>query len=115
MMLLITSMVFCEDYRIIQKSEDGRYYLDENTVILLANYIKKLEDMNMNYQAQIGNLEEQVANLKDLISAYEEEINKLSQDNKSLKDQIDSLSWQRTTLGVIAAISIGAVIILFLR
>ena len=115
MTLLISLMTFSEDYQIIQRSEDGRYYLDENTVILLADYIKKLEDLNSNYQLQISNLEEQVANLKELISAYEDEINNLRSENQSLKQEIESLSWQKTTLGVVTAVAVGAVIILFLK
>ena len=115
MTLLISLTTFCEDFQIIQKSNDGRYYLDENTVMLLANYIKKLEDLNANYEMQISNLEEQVANLRDLLTAYEQEIDDLTSENEKLKHEVETLSWQRSALGIVTAITVGAVIILFLK
>ena len=115
MMLLTISTMFCEEYRIIQRSEDGRYYLDNETVILLANYISKLEDLNKNYQLQIANLEDQVRNLKELLEIEKTEKKALQDKVDELESKIKTLSMQNTIWTVVVAIAIGGIVILFLQ
>lgn len=115
MMLLTISTMFCEEYKIIQKSEDGRYYLDDETVVLLANYISKLEDLNANYKMQISNLEQQVQNLKLLLEAEQNEKKNLEAEINELQRQIKALNAKNTIWTVVAAVAIGGVILLFLQ
>jgi len=57
LMILLAMVCVAQEYKVIQRAEDGRYYLDEQTVLLIANYIKQLEELNQNYKSQISNLE----------------------------------------------------------
>jgi len=82
--------------------------MDESTVIALANYIKQLEELNKNYGLQIDNLSKQVELLK--------------QQNVTLQAQVDSLNQQlkeeknkQLIYTVVAVITIGTTIILFLK
>jgi len=82
--------------------------MDESTVIALANYIKQLEELNKNYGLQIDNLSKQVELLK--------------QQNITLQAQVDSLNQQlkeeknkQLIYTVVAVITIGTTIILFLK
>jgi len=82
--------------------------MDESTVIALANYIKQLEELNKNYGLQIDNLSKQVELLK--------------QQNITLQAQVDSLNQQlkeeknkQLMYTVVAVITIGTTIILFLK
>jgi len=92
----------------IIQAPDGRYYMDESMVIALANYIKQLEELNKNYGLQIDNLSKQVELLK--------------QQNITLQAQVDSLNQQlkeeknkQLIYTVVAVITIGTTIILFLK
>jgi phage shock protein A len=89
--------------------------MDEETVIALANYVQKLEDLNQNYKLQIANLEEQVRNLKGMINAYEEKVAMLEQKNKALEEEIAALRARYTMWTVVAAIAVGAVVYLFVK
>ncbi|MEM2126472.1 MAG: hypothetical protein QXQ53_08765, partial [Candidatus Methanosuratincola sp.] len=80
----------------IQKSEDGRYYLDEETVIMLANYISKLEDLNANYKLQIANLEEQVKNLKELLQIERKQVEILKEEIAELQKKLEAAQKWRT-------------------
>lgn len=113
--LAIFSTSFCEEYKIITKSEDGRYYLDEETVVLLANYIAKLEALNQNYSAQISTLEKLVANLKAQIAEYETLVKSYEARMSELEKKLASEQKKRIVWTVIAAVSIGGVILLFLK
>lgn len=114
-MLLTSLMIASESYKIIQKSEDGRYYLDEETVLALANYIAKLEDLNSNYKLQISNLESQVATLKDLLTIQKSETEAYKSQVEQLKAEVEKYKAATTTFVVVSAIAIGAVIILFVK
>lgn len=111
-MLLIFSTTLYADTasntQFIIQAPDGRYYMDESTVIALANYIKQLEELNKNYGLQIDNLSKQVELLK--------------QQNITLQAQVDSLNQQlkeeknkQLIYTVVAVITIGTTIILFLK
>ena len=111
--ILLCVILAFGQYKIIQRDESGRYYLDEETVLLLANYIKQLEELNQNYRAQIANLEQQVKVLKDLLElekaqrvAFENEVARLQAE----LDRRKTLTW-----AVVSAIVIGTVILLFVR
>jgi len=108
-------MIFCEDYRIIQKSEDGRYYLDEETLTVLANYISKLEALNENYKLQISSLEQQTAKLKELLELERAEKESLTAELNKVKAELAKLQTANTVWTVVAAIALGATIILFVR
>ena len=97
------------------REENGRFYMDEQAVIALANYIQKLEDLNQNYKLQIANLEEQVRNLKGMVKAYEEKITLLEQKNKALQDEIAALKARYTMWTVIAVVAVGTVVYLFVK
>jgi len=110
--LLCTIAVFAE-YKIIQRAEDGRYYLDEESVLLLANYIKQLEELNQNYRTQIVNLEQQVKVLKDLLEL--EKAQRAALENEVAKLQAELEKRKLVTWTVVAAIAIGTVVLLFVR
>lgn len=97
------------------REENGKFYMDEETVIALANYIQKLEDLNQNYKLQIANLEEQVRNLKRMINAYEEKVALLEKKNKALQEEIAALKARYTIWTVVAAITVGTVVYLFVK
>jgi phage shock protein A len=106
--------MFSGEFKVIRE-ENGKFYMDEETVIALANYVQKLEDLNQNYKLQIANLEEQVRNLKRMIKAYEEKVTLLEQKNKALQDEIATLKARYTMWTVIAAITVGTVVYLFVK
>jgi phage shock protein A len=106
--------MFSREFKVIRE-ENGRFYMDEQAVIALANYIQKLEDLNQNYKLQIANLEEQVRNLKGMVKAYEEKITLLEQKNKALQDEIATLKARYTMWTVIAAVAVGTVVYLFVK
>ena len=112
MMLLSFSMtLFAEaksDVEFIFKADDGNYYLSEQSVLALANYIKQLEDLNANYGQQIENLKKQIENL----SAQNE---LLKTENEKLKAEIESQKVQKVAWTVVAGIVIGGVLYLFLK
>jgi len=110
--LLCVILAFGE-YKIIQRDENGRYYLDEETVLLLANYIKQLEELNQNYRAQIANLEQQVKVLKDLLELEKAEKEALADEVERLKAELEKRKTVVWT--VVGAIVIGTVILLFVR
>ncbi len=112
-MLLSTLMTFSAEYKIIQRSEDGRYYLDEESVLMLANYIAKLEELNKNYSLQITNLEEQLKILKELISIETAEKEAYKAEVEKLKNEIAKLRNVNVVWTVVASIAIGATVILF--
>ena len=114
MMLLTSLTIFSGEYRIL-KSEDGRWYLDQETLIALANYIQKLEDLNENYKAQIANLEEQVRNLKEMVALYEKKVASLEDEKAQLLREIEKLKAQQTMWIVVTAIAVGGIVYLFVR
>jgi phage shock protein A len=114
MMLLLSLTMFSGEFKVI-RAENGKFYMDEETVIALANYIQKLEDLNQNYKLQIANLEEQVRNLKGMINAYEEKVALLEQKNKALQEEITALKAKYAIWSVVAAIAVGAVVYLFVK
>lgn len=114
MTLLLSLTMFSGEFKVIRE-ENGKFYMDEETVIALANYIQRLEDLNQNYKLQIANLEEQVRNLKGMIQAYEEKVTLLEQKNKALQDEIAALKAKYTMWTVVAAIAVGTVVYLFVK
>ena len=117
LVLLLGLSVFCftQDFQIIQKAEDGRYYMDEDTVMLLADYIAKLEELNNNYSLQINNLEQQVFNLKQQISVLEEQVNTLQTEKQQLQKEISRLELSKNIQWVVTAtITVGGVVYLFM-
>lgn len=117
MMLLITSTMFSEEpatkYKIIQKSDDGRYYLDEQAVIDLANYISRLESLVANYEEQIKVYEELIQNYEATIAAYKDQVAEMEQQYKTLEKEVAKLKFSRTAWQVVAAIAVGGIIYLF--
>ena len=110
-MLLITSTILFaseNETQLIFKSDDGRYYLTEESVIAIANYIKQLEDLNKNYGAQIENLKKQVENLT-------QQTDLLKAENEKLKAEVESQKAQKVAWTVVAGIVIGGVLYLFLK
>lgn len=89
LLLLACVFVFASEYRIVQRSDDGRYYLDEQTVIALAEYIQKLEALNRNYSTQITTLEKLVENLKQQIANYDGIIQAQSTKLQELQQQLE--------------------------
>ena len=112
-LIILAVLSFAEEYKIIQQDESGRYYLDEETVLLLANYIKQLEELNNNYKAQIATLEQQTAKLQELLQLTETENKALKRELEETKKEINSLSTKTTIWSVVAAIAIGTSIVLF--
>ncbi|EKF49542.1 hypothetical protein H17ap60334_05002 [Thermosipho africanus H17ap60334] len=87
--------------------------MDENTVVELANYIKQLQDLNNNYKAQIENLKAQIANLEKQISNLEQQVAILSDEKKKLEAMLKAEKMKTWT--VVAAITIGTTIYLFIK
>ena len=112
LIMLCVILAFGE-YKIIQRDENGRYYLDEETVLLLANYIKQLEELNQNYRMQIANLEQQVKVLKDLLELEKAERAALENEVAQLQAELEKR--KLATWTVVAAIAIGTVVLLFAR
>ena len=110
MLLSISTILFASENetQLIFRSDDGRYYLTEELVIAIANYIKQLEDLNKNYGQQIENLKKQIENL----SAQNE---LLKTENEKLKAEIESQKVQKVAWTVVAGIVIGGVLYLFLK
>lgn len=118
MLLIISTMNFANEknnYNFIQQSPDGRFYLTEDTVIELANYIKQLQELNNNYLEQINNLKEQINNLKQQISNLEEQIKVLESKNLELQKELEAEKLKKTVLTVIATITLGTTIYLFVK
>lgn len=111
----IISFAENDNYQFIFQDKDGRYYLTEDTVIELANYIKKLQDLNTNYLAQINNLKQQIANLEKQILNLEEQVKILEDENNKLKKELEQERTRKLIWTVVATIFIGSTIILFLK
>ena len=110
-MLLITSTILFaseNETQLIFRSDDGRYYLTEESVIAIANYIKQLEDLNKNYGAQIENLKKQVENLT-------QQTDLLKAESEKLKVELEQQKQQKVAWTVVAGIVIGGVLYLFLK
>lgn len=113
--LLIISTTFCAEYKII-KSDDGRYYLDEQSVLAIANYIAKLEELNNNYRLQISNLEQQVSNLKEQIKIYEQMKQAYENRIDELQKQIAALQAKQTWQWVVVAVvTVGSLVLVFVK
>ena len=110
MLLSISTILFANDNdtQLIFRSDDGRYYLTEESVIAIANYIKQLEDLNKNYGAQIENLKKQVENLT-------QQTNLLKAESEKLKVELEQQKQQKVAWTVVAGIVIGGVLYLFLK
>ena len=116
MMLLSISTVFFaneNDFRIIKQATDGRFYLEEQDIIDIANYIKQLEELNKNYLAQIENLKQQIANLEAQISNFEQQIAILNEEKKQIENQL--VLEKAKTWVIVGAITLGAVVYLFVK
>ena len=116
MMLLSISMILFaneNDYRIIKQATDGRFYLEEQDIIDIANYIKQLEELNKNYLAQIENLKQQIANLEAQISNFEQQIVILNEEKRQIENQL-TLEKAKTWV-IVGAITLGAVVYLFVK
>lgn len=117
MMLLITSTLYASESntQIILKSDDGRYYLTEQSVIDLANYLKKLEDLNANYSEQITNLKKQIDNLSLQINELEKQISVLEQEKRDLEKALENEKNKKLTWTVVAVLTIGTTIYFFVK
>lgn len=102
-----------DDYKIIKQSTDGRFYLEEQDIIDIANYIKRLEELNKNYLAQIENLKQQIANLEAQILNLEEQVKTLQVENKKLQEQLRIE--QLKTWSVVGIVALGTVVYLFIK
>ena len=96
------------DVEFIFKADDGNYYLSEQSVLALANYIKQLEDLNANYGQQIENLKKQIENL-----STENEL--LKSENEKLKAEVESQKAQKVAWTVVATLAIGGVLYIFVK
>ena len=110
MLLSISTILFANDNdtQLIFKSDDGRYYLTEESVIAIANYIKQLEDLNKNYGAQIENLKKQVENLT-------QQTDLLKAENEKLKVELEQQKQQKLVWTVVATLAIGGVLYIFVK
>ena len=111
MMLSITSTILfagSSETQLIFKSDDGRYYLTEESVIAIANYIKQLEDLNKNYGAQIENLKKQIENLN-------QQTDLLKAENEKLKVELEQQKQQKIVWTVVATLAIGGVLYIFVK
>ncbi len=113
MMLLAISTMFSEEFQIIQRSEDGRWYLTDETVVALANYIKKLEELNENYKKQIETLESIKVNLEQQVETLKAQVEELKQENSQLQSELRKYQIRDFIYKVVAAITIGGVVYLF--
>lgn len=115
MLLSISMMSFANEneYMFIKQATDGRFYMEENTVIELANYIKQLKELNNNYLAQIENLKKQIANLEKQISNLEEQVAILSDEKRKLEHLLKAEKLKSWT--VVAVIVLGATAIFFIK
>lgn len=115
MLLSISMMSFANEseYKFIQQDENGRFYMDENTVVELANYIKKLQDLNANYKQQISNLEKQIENLEQQILNLEQQVAILSDEKKKLEAMLKAE--QLKTWTVVAVVALGATVLFFIK
>ena len=109
-MLSITSTILfaSENETLIFRSDDGRYYLTEESVIAIANYIKQLEDLNKNYGAQIENLKKQIENLS-------QQTDLLKAENEKLKAELEQQRQQKLIWTVVATLAIGGVLYIFVK
>ncbi len=110
MLLIISTMLSAEtsNTQFIFKNADGNYYMSEESVITLANYLKQLESLLTNYGEQIDNLKKEVENLTSQ--------NQLLQvENEQLKKQLEEQKAQKITWTVVAALTIGGVLYLFVK
>ena len=118
-MLLITSMMFCETasdtaasnttYEFIFIDPDtGNAIIPADKIIPLANYIKRLEELNKLYLEQIKTYETLVENYEKQIKALEEEVNAL--EDELQKEKSKKIVWQ-----VITAIAVGSIVYLFIK
>ena len=96
------------DTQLIFRSDDGRYYLTEESVIALANYIKQLEDLNKNYGAQIDNLKKQIDNLT-------QQTDLLKVENEKLKVELEQQKQQKIVWTVVATLAVGGVLYIFVK
>jgi phage shock protein A len=103
------------EYKFIQQDKDGKFYLTEQAVIDLANYIKQLQDLNNNYLAQIDNLKKQIDNLEKQIANLEQQILSLQEEKKKLEQELAMEKMKTITWTVVAAITIGTTIYLFIK
>ena len=94
--------------QLIFRSDDGRYYLTEESVIAIANYIKQLEDLNKNYGAQIDNLKKQIDNLT-------QQTDLLKAENDKLKAELEQQKQQKLIWTVVATLAIGGVLYIFVK
>ena len=111
MMLSITSTILFaseSETQLIFRSDDGRYYLTEESVIAIANYIKQLEDLNKNYGAQIENLKKQIENLS-------QQTDLLKAENEKLKAELEQQRQQKLIWTVVATLAIGGVLYIFVK
>lgn len=113
--LLTTFSSENNEFQIIQRSPDGKYYLTDDTVVELANYIKQLQDLNNNYLAQIDNLKKQIDNLEKQIANLEQQILSLQEEKKKLEHELVMERMKTITWTVVAAITIGTTIYLFIK
>lgn len=111
-LVLVTFLGVCADFKIIRE-EDGRYYLTEEDVKLIAGYILKLEDLINNYRMQISKLEELVANYKGQIAILEQKIEALQAENTDLKKKLERSNLINYI--VVASVVVGGIIFLFVR
>jgi len=110
MLLSISTIMYANasDTQLIFRSDDGRYYLTEESVIALANYIKQLEDLNKNYGAQIDNLKKQIDNLT-------QQTDLLKAENEKLKAELEQQKQQKLIWTVVATLAIGGVLYIFVK
>ncbi|ABR31289.1 hypothetical protein [Thermosipho melanesiensis] len=101
------------EYQFIKQAPDGKFYLEEDTVVELANYIKQLQDLNENYKKQIENLKAQISNLEKQILNLEQQVAILNDEKKKLEAMLKAE--QIKTWTVVAVVALGATVLLFIK
>ncbi|OOC36799.1 hypothetical protein SU69_07320 [Thermosipho melanesiensis] len=97
----------------MKQAPDGKFYLEEDTVVELANYIKQLQDLNENYKKQIENLKAQISNLEKQILNLEQQVAILNDEKKKLEAMLKAE--QIKTWTVVAVVALGATVLLFIK
>ncbi len=118
MLLSFSTILFANEtnnYNFIQQSPDGKFYLTEETVVDLANYIKQLQDLNANYLKQIENLKAQISNLEKQILNLEQQVKTLEEENKKLQQELTNEKTKQIVWTVVATIAIGSAIYIFVK